>query len=116
MSIFNPPSTPQQQAVGAIIAAGNQLFNQFVQTYLRSYNLVWNNPAATADLVVAAMGTQAENIFAKSAAAAAYLNAQGASVPATSPVDASGNHQWLFTTNSDGSMTLAANPAYTPAS
>jgi hypothetical protein len=98
--------TPQQIAA-QVIAGGNGLFNQIVAAYLRQYNAVWNNPNASPDLIVAAMGTQAVAVFEKSAATAAYLVAMGAvdaegkpTIPTTMPAG------WNFQANADGSVTL----------
>ena len=91
----------EQQAANAVVAAGNSLFTQMAAIYQRSYNLVWANPATTPDKVVAAMGTQAQKVFALSAALAAFLVTAGATaIPTTMPAG------WNFVANADGSVTL----------
>ena len=79
------------------------LFNQLVRQYTNEYNQVWNNSAATPDLIVTAMGTNAQTVFALSAGLAAYLTQAGATVPTTMP------STWNYTANPDGSVTLTPN-------
>ena len=83
-----------------IVKNSNQLFQQLVSQYQQAYNNVWNNPGATPDTIVAALGTNAQKIFMASAGLAAYLNSLGAGVVATMP---SG---WNYVANTDGSVTL----------
>jgi hypothetical protein len=111
--MFTPINVaPEIQAVTAVVNIGISFFEQAVSNYNTAYNLVWNNPSATADIIVTAMGTQAQYIFTASAATATYLNSVGANVVTSSPQDSNGNYQWNFTMNADGSITLAPNPAY----
>ena len=76
MSIFNTNTTP----VAPEVAVAQKLrqnalvtLNQLKQNYVSSYNQVWHNKLATADLIVAAIGTDAQQLFAVSAATAQLL-------------------------------------------
>lgn len=102
-----PPVAPAMQTANQIIQSGNQLFQQMVRSYTQAYNQVWNNPQATPVAIVAALGTNAQRVFALSAGLAAYLVGAGAvdstgrpTIPTTMP--AGFNYQ----ANSDGSVTL----------
>jgi hypothetical protein len=103
MSIFTPitPVSPPLDAANRVKTSGNQLYKQMVNVYTSHYNLVWNNPKATPDKIVSAMGTDAQKIFAASAGLAQYLVALGVTgIQTTMP---SG---WTYTANADGSVTL----------
>jgi len=106
MNTFNPFPTapavvsPAQQAANQVFASGRQLANLMVNTYVNSYRAVWNNPNATPQQVIAAMGTGAAAVFAHSAAIAAFLVSQGApGIPTTAPTG------WTVVSNSDGTVT-----------
>ena len=102
MNPFNPvlPTVPPEvQAANSVLMGGNVLLQQLTAQYQNSYNLVWNNARATPDRIVAAMGTQALNLFTRSARLAAYLVGEGANVPLTSPA------AWTVTFHEDGSAT-----------
>jgi hypothetical protein len=107
--LFNPvvPTiSPEQTAANGICRRGVMQFKRLTQYYLHEYAQVWSNPAATPDKIIAAMGTNAQQIFAASAGLGAYLASLGASVPTASPKDAAGNFLWNFQMNADGSITL----------
>jgi hypothetical protein len=99
---FNVSSpTPDVAAATQVKVAGNQLFQMMLRSYQSNYNLVWANPNATPDTIVAAMGTDAVKLFALSAALAQLLTSAGAAgIPLTMPAG------WTFAPNADGSATL----------
>ena len=107
---FTPNVNPvpvAQTIANQIIMSGNQLYQQMLRQYTNSYNQVWDNPMATPDVIVAAMGTNAQKVFTLAAGMAAYLVSAGAVdstgapiIPVTMP---SG---WNYQANSDGSVTL----------
>ena len=101
-SPFNPtPVAPEVAAAQNVKLIGNQLFNQMVKSYMVAFNLVWNNPNATPDKVVTAMGVDAQKVFALSGALATYLvNAGATGIPTTMPTG------WNYVANNDGSVTL----------
>lgn len=49
--------TPEVATAKLVINAAHDLYKQARQTYLVSYNRVWNNSQATPDAIVTAMGT-----------------------------------------------------------
>ncbi len=103
MTLFNPDQptiAPELKAANFILISSNNLYQQMISTYNDLYNRVWANPNATPDLIVAAMGANAVQVFNTSASLATYLNSLGAGVVATMP---SG---WDYTANADGSVTL----------
>jgi hypothetical protein len=96
-----PPSDPAAAAAGQIIQSANFLWNLLTQRYVAAYNVLWNNPRATPQQVVAALGTQAVLIFTRSAELAAFLAGAGVTgIPLTVPAG------WSYTANPDGSITL----------
>jgi hypothetical protein len=90
-------SPPEANAATAVLSASRNHFKNLVAHYLSSYNRVWNNPFASPDKVVAALGTNAAGLFEISSATAAFLNQFGANVPATSPAG------WTVVFGADGS-------------
>ena len=96
-----PVVLPEVQIANQIINGGNALFSKLLKQYTRSYDTVWNNQVASADKIVAAMGTNAQRVFALSADLANFLVTAGATdIPTTMP---SG---WNYVPNPDGSVTL----------
>ena len=65
---------PEVAAAGSIKQNANQLFGVMRQTFTGSYNLVWNNPNATPEAVVTALGPDADRIFESSSLTASLLN------------------------------------------
>jgi hypothetical protein len=102
MALINTPPTiaPATAAVTTLRTNITNTYNTLLQSYLQGYNLVWRNPKATPDLVVAAMGVDAVQLFEVSALTAQLLTALGATVPLTMPTG------WIFVANTDGSVTL----------
>ena len=102
MAIFTPvlpTPTAEQLVVDQLLASGDALFAQMLETYTTNYDAVWLNPHP--DRVVAAMGTNAAKVFRLSAALGAYLTAAGATViPLTMPPG------WNYQENADGSVAL----------
>ncbi len=96
-----PAPAPEQAAADAVARGAAAMFRQLVQQYQRHYANVWNNKSAAPDKIVAAMGTQAQQIFAASAALGSFLTGLGATVPTAIPAG------WNLTENADGSITLA---------
>ena len=95
-SPFTPVTSPAQEAANRIIGR----INTTATNYRTSYNDIWNNPAATPDLVVAALGTQAQAIIAAGDVIANMLIAKGINVPHGYAAG------WTGTNNPDGSITL----------
>ncbi len=96
-----PPNDPARVAAGQIVQSANFLWNQLPQKYLSAYKALWNNPEATPQQVVAALGTQAAMIFTRSAELAAFLTAAGVTrIPTGVPAG------WSYAANPDGSVTL----------
>ena len=104
MSLFNPVVTiaPEVQAAQQVGAGGNRLFDLIRASYLRNYQTVWANPAATPDKIIAALGTQAAAVFTHAEALADLLNGIIAgTVPTGYPTG------WTVTFNTDGSATAS---------
>jgi hypothetical protein len=96
----NQPISAHDRAAAQVLGLSNQMYNQMVRKYTKAYDLVWNNPNATPDKIVASMGTNAVKIFESSAAMGQLLKNAGADVPTTMPTG------WNFQANPDGSVTL----------
>ena len=93
-------------AAQQVIQQGNMLFSQLVRSFQQAYNQVWKNREATPDAVVAAMGTNALNVFTASAGLAGYLNSLGATpaLPTTIvEINPATKAVWAFTPVLDGS-------------
>jgi hypothetical protein len=108
MGIFTdiviPPAAPAVVAAATLVQNSNQLYAQLTDSFWTNYNLVWNNPYATPDLVVTALGVNGQMVFMASAGLADYMNAMGADpqLPNTLPPG------WNYQANADGSVTLTA--------
>jgi hypothetical protein len=104
MSLFQPTTTPipiEQQIANAVLTKSNALFAHMIQFYNNNYQVVWNNPKATPDKIVASMGTNATKVFEISAALGNFINSiQPNTVVATMPAG------WNFTANTDGSVVI----------
>ena len=66
-----PVQDPAYLAAFNVITTGNQLFRQMLNQYMQAYNMVWANPTAPPNLIVAALGVNAQKVFALSAGLAA---------------------------------------------
>jgi hypothetical protein len=97
--------TPEVAAAATIVNDSNRIRALLVQVFRKNFNLVWNNPLATPDNVVAALGTNAAKIFMASAGLAAYLNALDPTLKLAEAMPST----WTFHANEDGSATLTKN-------
>ena len=84
-SPFTPVVNPATAVANGILLTANNLVARYSADYMRAYNAVWANRQIQASVIVAELGTQAQALFTKSEAFAAFLNSQGASVPAAPP-------------------------------
>jgi hypothetical protein len=106
MSILVNNQTPAQLAAAQLTNIIKQAFFMLGQSGNSGYNLIWKNPKATPQEVIAALGTNALLIFQL-----ANLNIQTVTQAATlagttPPVIPSVPDGWTLTPNSDGSMTV----------
>ena len=90
---------PEVKAAKMVLTLGQQSAQALLNAYTVSYDAVWNNPAATPDKVVAALGVSAKAVFEHSVALAMFLASLGASVPTEAP------KEWKVTFAADGSAT-----------
>jgi hypothetical protein len=107
-SIFDPhPVLPPSQAIAtALKMQSAAAFRQLGGLLQEGYRNLWANQRATAEEIVAALGTDAADVFKAADGVKALLNAiRPGSVTAVAPR--------TFTVNVDGSITLA--PAAPPA-
>jgi hypothetical protein len=111
MALFPAPGGPTDaQAVAtakaAIVADLQNLRNLLVRTYLTSYDRFWNTPASNPNPaeMADAFGKDAAELFQRSAALAAFLQAQfPGTVPAAKLTVPAG---YSVTSNADGSVTI----------
>jgi hypothetical protein len=92
--------TPAQVAAQQVLRIPKRVFDQNLRQWLQGVTLVWNNPRAKAADVLAALGTSGAELFQRSAALQAFLEAEKpgcTNVPGgIKPV----------TVNADGSVTM----------
>ena len=107
------PVTDHTIAANTVLSNSEMLWRQMKDTYMHSYDLVWNNPVSPPAEVISAMGTQAAKIFQHSAIIGQLLAADGATygpkgnrkpVPATIP------NGYAATANPDGTVTITGSP------
>lgn len=92
-------AAPEVKVAEQVRSLGQHAAQVLLNNYVTAYNLVWNNPNATPDKVIVALGVSAAAVFAHSAELVTFLTTLGATgIPTTVPAG------WTLTTNSDGSM------------
>jgi hypothetical protein len=94
------PTAPLAQSCSRLYAQIGAQLNQLQQLLANGTNLIWNNPAASPQAVVAAMGANAGSIFQLSGLVCGLIGAVTGAAP--NPVPAG----WSVVINADNTVTL----------
>jgi len=106
------PLSVAQRRANAVLALPRVMLKRMLQGWTNGLDQVWNPPAPTTPAqVIAALGTNAAEVFQRSAALRTFLESQKAgctNLPAAARIKP-------VTINPDGSATLTPAPAAAPA-
>lgn len=114
MSMLNykapEPSKPEQDAQRLLAAMDREIANR-ISTHRQMFHMVWNNPEATPDDIVAAMGTKASLFFKLAGENVEHID-RGATLVGSTLADYLEAKDWqpprTVTHNPDGTVTLGA--------